>query len=481
MILDTFKASKLMLTSNSCLQCDQARPPTTLLHQCKMIENNDSRSVKRFAFALGLLSLFGLFVTAWVLMNVRNEQKIVTRLVEHLEGSDLTVARELSSELGLQRSLILSLVINAVAAAIAFTFVLRGYFSSERNLQNVKVFSADILASMDAGVITTDMQGRITSINPRGLELVGLIELNAQQTIKQLGPEHALLSNICDDLRKFQHPIRDKDYRLQRNGHRMTLRAGCTILRDRNNRETGMVIHVRDVTEKALMEERLRRMERYMGLGSLAAGLQHEIKNPLNALSLHIQLLCERLQRDTEDEEVDEMLDILNCEVKRISNVLDGFRSYASIHEIGRGPVDVVSLIEKLIRLLRPDAEQKMVSLQMEMPVLPVKTIQADASQLEQVLLNLALNAVAAMPTGGKVVFRVSEEDEQLRIDVCDSGNGIPQEIQARIFDPYFTTRSDGTGMGLALCDKIIRQHDGSIDFQTSPQGTVFTLLLPSS
>ena len=444
-----------------------------------MIETNDSPRFKQFAFSLGIVSLFALIVTAWVLLNVRHEQEIVTSLINHLEGNDLKVANELSSELGIQKSLSLVLVLNVVAAAVAFSFVIRGYFSSERNLEDVKVLSADILASMDAGVITTDMTGRIISINPRGRELVSLSTDSSVQNIKLLGSEHALLTAICEEMSKYHHLIRDRDYRTQRDGHGLALRAGCTMLRNRRKEEIGMVIHVRDVTEKVLMEERLRRMERYMGLGALAAGLQHEIKNPLSALSLHIQLLCERLQKETGDHEVNEILDVLNTEVNRISAVLDGFRNYASIHEIGRAPVDVTVMIEKLFRLLRPDAEQKKIKLIVESTANTSVTIQADAAQLEQVFLNLALNAVEAMPNGGSLRFRLSDQEGKLRIDIIDEGNGVPPEIQSFIFDPYFTTRSDGTGMGLALCDKIVRQHDGSIDFETSPRGSTFTVLLP--
>jgi PAS domain S-box-containing protein len=444
-----------------------------------MIETNDSPRFKRFAFALGILSLVALVVTAWVLINVRHEQEIVTRLVSHLKGNDLAVANELSSELVLQNSLSLLLVLNVIAAVVAFSFVVRSYFSSERNLADVKVLSADILASMDAGVITTDMTGRIISINPRGRELVGLTSDTHTDNIKQLGPEHALLPAICEEMSRCNQPIRDRDYRTQRDGHGIALRAGCTVLRNRYGEDIGMVIHVRDVTEKALIEERLRRMERYMGLGSLAAGLQHEIKNPLSALSLHIQLLCERLQRETPDPEVNEIVEILNAEVKRISGVLDGFRNYASIHEIGRAAVDMSGMIEKLVRLLRPEAEQKKIKITFKSDRNLDGRIQADAAQLEQVLLNLAINSIAAMPDGGELHFNVSQQDGKLRVDVRDTGNGIPVEIQSRIFDPYFTTRRDGTGMGLALCDKIIRQHDGSIEFETSPIGTTFTVLLP--
>lgn len=429
--------------------------------------------------ALASLSLISLFATIWVLVNVRHELEIVSRLIGHLQGSDLEFANELSSELGVQRSLSILLILNTVATSIAFWIVSRAYLSSERNLEEAKVLSADILESMDIGVITTDNQGNISSINTVGRQLMAISNPESSESFASQAPGSQLLAEVYRDAcRWISHP-RDHEYRVDCNGQRRILRASGTMLRNRDQEQIGMVIQIRDVTDSVLIEERLRRMERHMGLGSLAAGLQHEIKNPLNALSLHIQLLGERLQKESEDPEINEMLDILYTEVKRIAAVLDGFQNYASIHEIGRTSVDVASLIDKLIRLLRPEAEQKKISLEFAVPPQQPLLIQADPAQLEQVLLNLALNAMAAMPNGGAVRFAVSIEPQSIRLDISDTGYGIPPEIQSRIFDPYFTTRSDGTGMGLALSDKIVRQHDGRIDFQTSASGTTFSVHLP--
>jgi two-component system sensor histidine kinase HydH len=333
---------------------------------------------------------------------------------------------------------------------------------------------------MDAGVITTDRNGRLTSINPSGKSLIGIGEDALGQSLSEIHSEHSLLYSLYSEVSSYHKRIRDRDYCVTHDGHRQTLRAGCTLLRNQRDEELGTVIHVRDVTEKALIEERLRRMERYMGLGSLAAGLQHEIKNPLSALSLHIQLLCERVAQDSPGSDLNEMLDVLHTEVKRINDVLDGFRNYASNAELGRTSVDVTLLVEKLVRLLRPQAEGQQVKLKVEFPRELVGLIQADSARLEQVLLNLALNGLAAMPGGGTLSFRVSRQGDWVRMDVADTGCGIPPAIQSKIFDPYFTTRGDGTGMGLAVCDKIIRQHDGSIDFRTGPEGTEFTVLLPT-
>lgn len=438
-----------------------------------------ARGIRGIAVGLAVLSLISLLLTTRIMSDVKREQEIVAQLVLHLPPSDAAASEELLGDLRLDRALTILLVVNLVGTTIALILVVRGYLSSERSLRDVKVLATDILASMDAGVITTDRNGKISSTNPRARVLLGLSDEGIGQFLTDVGEEHHLLDTICDEVRTYHHPIRDRDYPIRPNGHQQTLRAGCTLLSNQQGEDIGTVVHVRDVTEKTLIEERLRRMERYMGLGSLAAGLQHEIKNPLSAVSIHIQLLCEQLASEPFDPEVAELLEVLQTEVQRINNVLDGFRNYASMSEIGRSAVDVTLLIEKLVRLLRPQADQQNVKIKIATPAEMLGLIQADSVRLEQVFLNLALNAMAALPDGGVLRFRVSQQNEMLRIDVSDTGKGIPEEIQSQIFDPYFTTRHDGTGMGLALCDKIIRQHDGSIDFRTSPEGTEFTVLLP--
>jgi two-component system nitrogen regulation sensor histidine kinase GlnL len=118
-----------------------------------------------------------------------------------------------------------------------------------------------------------------------------------------------------------------------------------------------------------------------------------------------------------------------------------------------------------------------------ELPAHPLPLLNADRVKLEQVLLNLLVNAMEAMPQGGLLSIRADEifadEAQSIRIEVMDSGSGIPDDVRDRIFDPYFTTKNEGTGMGLALCDKIVREHRGTLDFRNSAEGTVFELTLP--
>lgn len=442
----------------------------------------ETRVSRGFQLAIGgltLLSLTGLVVTLWILADFQHEQEIVARIIRDLPDSDLAVARELAGELRFQSQLSILLVLNICVTAVALALLVRAYLNSERSLREVKVLASDVLGSMDQGVLTTDRNESITSINPRGMELLGLHGNVLDQPLSVVGIEHTLLSVICSHVNAHHSPVRDCDYTITTQGHEQTLRAGCSLLRNEQQEELGTVIHVRDVTERALMEQRLRRMERYAGLGSLATGLQHEIKNPLSALSLHVQLLDEALMGQNLSPEVDEMLGVIHTEIIRLTAVLEGFRDYASMSEPGRSDVDLAALINKLARFIRPQAEQQHVKVEVNLAEKTLPAIKADSVHMDQVLLNLALNALQAMPDGGTLSIGLQQDGEWLRIKVTDTGKGIPAEFRDRIFDPYFTTRNDGTGMGLALCEKIVRQHDGTIDLKTGAGGTTFSVILP--
>lgn len=444
----------------------------------------ETRVSRGFQLAIGglaLLSLTALVVTFWILADFQREQEIVAKIIRDLPDSDLAVARELAGELRFQSQLSILLVLNIIATGIAVVLLVRAYLNSERSLREVKVLASDVLASMDQGVLTTDRKEIITSINPRGRQLLGLEGTVIGRPLSDVGNEHTLLCVICSHVNAHHSPVRDCDYTITSQGHEQTLRAGCSLLRNERQEELGTVLHVRDVTERALMEQRLRRMERYAGLGSLATGLQHEIKNPLSALSLHVQLLDEALVEQSSTKEIDEMLGVIRTEINRLAAVLEGFRDYASMSEPGRSAVDLSALIKKLVRFIGPQAEQQQVKIEVHLPEEKLPDMQADSIHIDQVLLNLALNALQAMPDSGTLSISLSRQGDWYRIDVSDSGKGIPIEFRERIFDPYFTTRNEGTGMGLALCEKIVRQHDGTIELTTGSSGTTFTVLLPLS
>jgi len=431
-----------------------------------------------------VLSLLSLVANIWILSDFSREQYIIKELTQHLPVADRPEAYELADALRLQSRLSIVLIANLIGCIGGLTLLIYAYLASQRSLRNVHVLASDIISSLDQGVITTDQQAAILSINPRGRELLdssagGTKLAFLKMPLNSLAPDHHPLEEICREVLENQDHIRDRDYVFRKNGSVQHFRAGCSLLRDHDGQHRGTVIHLRDVTEKTLMEQRLRRMERYMGLGSLAAGLQHEIKNPLSALSLHVQLLQESLEQVQTSSQVRQSLDVLAAEVARITSVLDSFRDFASIAQLHRTSTDVCRLIEKLVTLTQPEARRQGIDIQTDFPPDGVPPVFLDAIRIEQVLLNLILNAMAAMPDGGTITLGLRCLADRVEIDVADTGSGIPPELRDKIFDPYFTTRSTGTGMGLALCEKIVRQHEGTIDFVSGAQGTVFSVTLP--
>jgi signal transduction histidine kinase len=251
------------------------------------------------------------------------------------------------------------------------------------------------------------------------------------------------------------------------------------VLKDTQGTSLGCVIHLRDVTEPILLEERMRRMERFLGLATLASGLHHEIKNPLTALSIHIQLLEESLASGQAGEAVDDLVGVLKTEVCRLNGVLESFRSFANLQNLTIQPTDALEVVENAIRLIRPQAAEQRVQISLLHPEKELPAVPLDADKFEQVVLNLLINALEAMPGGGRLTVGASVGDRQLRVSVQDSGRGIPPEVQPNLFQPYFSTKDRGSGMGLALSEKLISQHGGHIGYRTGPEGTTFEIAVP--
>ena len=434
------------------------------------------KSYRLAVIGLSLLSAAALAITMWMLDDLLKEQTVVDDLMKELPRGAKGPAEFLAGELKWQFRLTILVVINVVVTAIAVILLWRAYHASQASLRDFKALASDVLSGMDLGVITTDLAGNVTSINRRGLELLAADTTCVGSSIASF--KSVPLKEFRDDwmAERSTDMIRDLTVTEGRNTRR--LRAFCQILSDHDGNEVGNVLQLRDVTERFLIEQRMRRMERYMGLGSLAGGLHHEIKNPLAALSLHVQLLEEQLEADDTSEDNRQMLGVIRTEVTRIGGVLESFRDFASIDCLNTNRVDVAEMLSQQIELMRPQAKQQGVQIVCD-PCEGETKIEADQSRLEQVFLNLFINAMEAMPDGGTLTIATSRMEDALRIDFADTGCGIPANLTDKILDPYFTTKDSGTGLGLALCDKIVRQHQCALDFQTSENGTTFAVILP--
>jgi len=380
-------------------------------------------------------------------------------------------------ELQFLSSLIVSVVL--LACLVAIWRLGRRYLSSQRSLRHVKMLAHDILASMDRGIVTIDREGVVTSINSAAIRLLEVDFECVGQPLAAIAPVTIPLAEISELVVTNQAAIRDRDVDLDRTGRRLRFRIDGHALRDVRGTSLGAVIHLRDITERMLLEERMHRMERFLGVATLASGLHHEIKNPLTALSIHIQLLEEALSAGRKGESIDEMVGILKTEVCRLNGVLETFRSFANLQSLTLLPTNALDVIEESIRLIRPQAASQGVQIAFLHPETALPPVPLDAEKFEQAILNLVINSLEAMPEGGRLTLTAQAVDGQFQVEVQDSGPGIPPEVQRNVFQPYFSTKSSGSGMGLALSEKLIGQHGGHIAFTTGPQGTVFKIVIP--
>ncbi|MCA8984808.1 MAG: ATP-binding protein [Planctomycetaceae bacterium] len=433
-----------------------------------------------------LFSLASLGVTIWVMVDLLHEQEIVNQLLRKLPVESKPSAIEMAGELRWQFRLSILVALNLLATGMALVLLWRAYRISQESLRDIRALAGDILSSVDQAVITTDLAGRITSINNRGLKFFNQNISVVGQPITQL-TEQIPFGNLFQEVH-HTHPVQlTKDFKYLPVGksHLLRLKANCDILRGYHNRQIGHIIQLRDVTEMALIDERMQRMERFLELGSLSVGLHHEIKNPLTALSLHSQLLSEELQHLQLETPATETLQIMRQEIARIEQVLESFRDFASLEKLQISTENMTELVEKTRKLMMLEAQQKNIRLDLELPPVELPQVEMDQVKIEQVLINLLKNAFEAMPQGGMVTIRLGmlttkTGPEKVILTVQDTGNGIPEHIIHRIFDPYFTTKGAGTGMGLALCEKIVRQHEGSLDVSSSSTGSVFVVTLPT-
>ena len=284
---------------------------------------------------------------------------------------------------------------------------------------------------------------------------------------------------MAQQLAQRQLPVRDRDFTITRDGRSQRCRADAHFLNDRAGQPLGCVFFLRDVTQRVLLEDRMSRMERFISLGTLASGLHHELKNPLTALSLHIQLLDERLRGLAAAEPLDDLLSVLKTEICRLNGVLEEFRSFASLQRLNLQPVDALAVLDEAVRLIGLQAANQGVKIIVSTPQTALPRLSLDSQKFQQAVLNLLINGLEAMPDGGTLTLRAFAEDGHLIVEVADTGAGIPPELATNLFKPYFSTKTQGTGMGLALTEKLIGQHGGQVSFESGSRGTIFRITLP--
>jgi len=219
-------------------------------------------------------------------------------------------------------------------------------------------------------------------------------------------------------------------------------------------------------------------------VGTLAGGLAHEIRNPLSTMKVNLQLLRDDLEREEESalERSRRRVGTLEKAVRRLEEIVDDFLSFARGFDLELAPTDVNDLVTEVITFVEPEAQRARVGLRTAFEDVP--PIPADRTYLQQVLLNLLLNARQAIEEqdgGGEIFVTTRRRDDGVAIVVTDTGPGIADDVQPRIFDVYFSTKKGGTGLGLPMCRRIVEEHGGTIEVESElGKGTSFTIRMPA-
>lgn len=352
---------------------------------------------------------------------------------------------------------------------------------SDETLQRERDFIAAVLETAGALVVVLDGEGRIVRFN-RACELASgytFEEVKGRPVWDfLLAPEEAeAVKGVFSELWRKGIPNTHEHCWVRKNGDRRRIVWSNTVLLNLR----GTVEHVMatglDVTQTRQMQEELRRAERLAELGTLASGMAHEIGTPMNVIQGRAEYL---LQRTTE-EPIRKGLGTIIAQVERITKIMNQLLAFARRRPIERNPMNLKRTVEDCLDVVQEQLKQHRVEVETAYAE-PLPLVQADPDQMSQVLLNLVLNAIQAMPDGGRLSLALEPEGAWLKLTVSDTGCGIPEDAKSKIFDPFFTTKDGGagTGLGLTVVHGIVEDHEGTIKVHSLPgRGTVFTVRLP--
>jgi PAS domain S-box-containing protein len=390
---------------------------------------------------------------------------------------------ELRARHNREQTLDLVLIGMSACMGVGLFVIFRYLVRVSATLREVRTIERDVLNSITRGIVTVNLQGKLTSCN-RALEQI-LDVKGAEVLGRPMGelfsPEDPLYELLEESIQERARP-RDRDLEYTTGtGRTLTLRLTTFALRNEGGERVGGILLVKDMTEMRKMEERIQRASRLAALGELTQRLVHEIRNPLSAMDINLQLLQERLEVGEEEQEVGRYLRTMADETRRLNEVLHNAQLFVQPRSAMVEPVDLHRILGEVTFLLKEEAGRKGIEISHDLQA-ETSLVLGDVNQLKQAFINVFKNSIEAMPDGGKleVVTRNASGGTVIGVELVDTGGGIHLAELQRIFDPYFTTKKKGTGLGLSIVHKVIAQHGGSIDVSSwLGEGTILSIILP--
>ncbi len=356
----------------------------------------------------------------------------------------------------------------------------------ERQLRELRAYYEDLLGSLQDGVVVLDGEGRILSMNQAAEELTGLSASRmAGRPIAEVFPPPAPLASLAAKTLAAGRSHADYDGVLPRaDGARLRVSAVASLVSDAGGASRGAVLVLRDLSRVHDLEEQVRRSERLAALGILAAGIAHEIRNPLVGVRGAAQLVEKEPAFPAHLREYTQMI---IRQVDRLNRIVNDLLALGEQRPLEARPCNVHQVLEEALAL--GAATLKPMRLQIAREYDPeIPAVAGDFDRLLQVFLNLIRNGIEAMPEGGELTIRTRYERvapqcggrPAVQVDIQDRGPGIPEEVRRRLFTPFLSSKASGTGLGLAITLRLVEEHRGGIEVQNrSGGGATFRVFLP--
>ncbi|SDU07858.1 PAS domain-containing sensor histidine kinase [Desulfobacula phenolica] len=353
-------------------------------------------------------------------------------------------------------------------------FAFQAYRSARASLTSVKAFSDTVIQNMPSGLVTMNLDHDITSVNRSAKKIFG-------GDLTSSFPQLVELIELIDEMTSSQEMVNREISLKSVSGSNIRLDVTASPIRDSENQVMGFLFLFRDLTQIWELKKQVETNKRLAAIGKLAAGVAHEIRNPLSSIKGFATYFSKRYEDNATDSET---ALIMVKEVERINRSITQLLEFAKPMVVEKKQVDLHDLIDHSLKLVHHDLVQKKIDTKVDID-LKQPFICTDGDRMNQVLLNLYINAIQALGDRGRLEIRVQDAAKipgHIEIRVMDNGSGIDEQDMDLVFDPYFTTRSTGTGLGLSIVHRIIENLNGSIRVEsTKGRGTCFIINLPVS
>lgn len=345
-------------------------------------------------------------------------------------------------------------------------------------IKRLQQYTTQLLTTMSDGLLSITLAGEFSMVNPAALQLLEVIpeDSGAGTPVHHLQCYPELYSYIKESLaRPINREPRELSLEIKGGSH--TLLVSSSVLKGRSGEPIEIILNLHDITDLKRMEASIRQAERLAGLGTLAAGMAHEIRNPLSSIKTFVQLLPRKIEQEGFLEKFNRTVP---RELTRINQLVEDLLDLARVPKYTFRVIPLPNLLMQTLETLEEELLAGKIESQCDFPS-DLPPVRADSHQLTKAFHNLIRNAIQAMPAGGKLVLRIeAEESEHLVVTFHDSGEGIPAEDLKNIFNPFYTTKIKGTGLGLSITHKVVSEHGGSISVSCPKEGgTIIKVRLP--